>query len=234
MPSIEVVNNIDHANIYVNTAFTEANSNISWVYPTFIQEFRLVMREYPILFQQTQDGTLTPVVLCGLSAKENVFVSDGEWRARNIPLSAQRLPFSIGFQQSNSTSTPIVTLDTTSPQVNTHGEGQPLFLPHGGNSPYLDQVTDVLEHLHNGLVSSQPFIDKLNDFALIEPVTLSIKRTDGNKQLTGFSTINEDKLSSLSIEELKILHDENYLEAVYLMLASLQNVQVISEKSKRW
>jgi len=233
MPNIEVVNNIDHANIFINTSFAEAYNNISWVYPTFIQEFRLVTREYPILFQQTQDGTLTPVVLCGLSADENVFILDGEWRARSIPLSAQRLPFSIGFQQSDSTLATVVTLDTTSPQVNTRGEGQPLFLPHGGNSPYLDQITDILEHLHNGLVSSQPFIDTLNELALIEPVTLNIKSTHGNKQLIGFNTINEDKLSSLSIEELKILHDRNYLEAVYLMLASLQNVQAISEKSQR-
>lgn len=231
MSKIEIVNNIDHANLHVIPEFAAQFDNLSWIYPTFIQEFRQVVREYPVLLHQSQAGELTPVVLCGLNENENVFVKDGTWQASHIPLSAQRLPFSIGFQQTNTETIPVVTLDISSPQVNAE-KGQPLFLPHGGNTPYLDQITNVLQHLHIGSQSNPSFIDTLNKFELIENVTFDITTSKGNKKLVGFSTIREERLAELNGEQLSTLHTKGYLEPIFLMLTSLQNMSGISSRSQ--
>ena len=69
-----------------------------------------------------------------------------------------RQPFLIGFQQAEKDGAPIkemvISVDMDSPRVSTT-EGEPVFLEHGGNTGYLDQVNSILNLIREGKAVGQ-------------------------------------------------------------------------------
>ena len=68
----------------------------------------------------------------------------------------------------------------------------------------------------------------------MEPFTLEIKLDDGsNNKLTGFYTINEDKLSALPSEILSKLMVNGWLGSIYMVIASTANFRALIERKNR-
>jgi hypothetical protein len=169
-----------------------------------------------------------PVTLFGFEQGDNLFLKDGKWDANYIPLTIQRMPFYIGFQEINNNGVVekqrVITVDLDSPKINKE-IGINLFLEHGGNSDYLENIAAMLETLHVGMKQSQDFIKALVLFDLLEAVTLDIELIDGSKhQLIGFYTINEDNLNALSPDKLVELYQAGFMESIYMVIASQMHV----------
>ena len=229
-----LLNNVEHQNIKVITERSARYGDDVHFAMTFPLEFRKIQACYPIFFRKDANtGQFTPIALFGFQPRENLFLSDQGWDASYIPLMIRRHPFVIGLQQvegEGDTKREVVSIDMNSPRVN-ESEGEALFLPHGGVSDYLSSVTEMLETIRLASEMNEPFVDALLELDLIESVTMQIELRDRSKnELLGYYTINEDKLQKLDGETLGRLHNNHYLESIYMILASLSSFRTLVEK----
>lgn len=238
MPNIQILNNLDHRNLRVITDRSAEYGDNQWFVPTFAHEFRNLQSHYPIVFTKNPDtGQFQAVALLGFEVGENLFLTEEGWDASYIPLSIVRQPFLIGFQQSNEEGVtsvePVISVNMDSPRIS-ETEGEPIFLEHGGNSEYLEQINSLLQLVHEGHERNQAFVDMLLGMDLLESFVLDVELNDGSEhRMSGFYTINERSLRGLSGDDLVILNNNGYLEAVYMAIASLGNISILVEKKNR-
>ena len=233
-----LLNNIEHQNIKIITERSEKYGDNIRYCPTFFKEFSAVQAHYPILFEKDpHSNRFTPVALFGFERNENLFLNEHGWDAAYLPISVQRLPFLIGFQESSTSEAReaerVVILDMDSPRVNTE-QGEDLFLEFGGNSDYLERIAFLLESLHRGLGENEQFMNTLVNLDLLEPITLDIELIDNSKnQMIGFYTINDEALRNLSDSQIIELHRAEYLPAIYLALASQSQLKGLVDRKNR-
>ena len=238
MPNIQILNNVDHKNLRVITERSAKYGDNQWFAPTFAHEFRNLQSHYPVVFTKNPDtGKFQAVALLGFEVDENLFLTEDGWDAMYIPLSIVRQPFLIGFQQSNEDGVtsvePVVSVNMDSPRIS-DTQGEPVFLEHGGNSEYLEQINSVLKLVHEGHERNQDFVDMLLGMDLLESFVLDVELNDGSEhRMSGFYTINETSLRGLTGDDLVVLNNNGYLEAVYMAIASLSNISVLVDRKNR-
>lgn len=234
MANFQLLNNIDHKDLKINTGRSAELGDNQWYSVTFPAEFRNLQRYYPIFFvKNPNDGEFEAVAMFGVEDGENLFLDEYGWNASYIPLNIMRQPFLIGFQDkekgSETVREPVITVDLDNPRVNLD-EGEPVFLEHGGSSGYLEQVNSILKVLYKGISSSKSFFEALTNLDLIESFVLDVQLDDGSEhRLAGFYTINEDVLKELDGEQLDMLNREGYLEAIYMVIASMSKLSDLLE-----
>ena len=232
MAKIELLNNIDHKDLKVNIDRSAALGDDVWFTPTFPQEFRVLQKHYPIVFtKNTEAGKFQAVALLGFEVGENLFLDENGWNASYIPLSIMRQPFLIGFQQAEKDGVPIkemvISVDMDNPRVS-KTEGEPVFLEHGGNTAYLDQVNSILNLIKEGFERNSAFIDMLMGMDLLESFVLDVELDDGSEhRMSGFYTINEESLLGLTGDDLVILNNNGHLEPIYMAIASMSNISTL-------
>tara|TARA_R110000751_G_scaffold18294_5_gene55890 strand:- start:2804 stop:3547 length:744 start_codon:yes stop_codon:yes gene_type:complete len=228
MTNTALLNNIDHQDLKVITGHgPDFGDNINQT-PVFPTEFTEVQREYPILFRKDETGKFHAVALLGLDKGENLFLSESGWQAHYVPAIHQRGPFVIGFQNQEIDGDvrrePVIFVDLDNSRISrTHG--QPLFLQHGGNAPYLEHVSHVLRVINRGAEIAEPMFAAFEAADLIEPASLDIRLDDHTSyKVPDIYSISEERLAALSGAELERLHASGFLRAAYLVLASFPNV----------
>ena len=233
-----LLDNVSHKNLKVRTGHQPGygdEANVARVFPV---EFCQLQREYPLFFiKDTASGHFETIALLGFSEGENLYLEANGWDASYVPLSVQRQPFLIGFQSQEvdgvPAQVPVMHIDLDHPRVS-ETDGETLFLPHGGLSSYLEQIESILAAIHQGHELSRSFSQVLVGLELIESLKVEVQFEDGTRQaLEGLYKIDEDKLRGLSGNALEILHQNNYLRDIYLLLASLQNMPRLIEKKNR-
>lgn len=227
-----LLNNVDHHDLRVILRYGPEFGDALATVPTFPTEFADIQREYPIFFQKDPaSGQFQSVALLGFKEGENLFLEDGRWNSKYIPGVIARGPFLIGFQERQEGGVmrkePMIHVDLDHPRVS-RTEGQAVFLPRGGNTPYLDHVANVLKGIHEGIETGRVMFAAFAELDLIEPVTVEIKVSETEKYgLQGLHTINQEKLRALGGEKLSSLHRSGFLQGAYLIIASLGNVRAL-------
>lgn len=235
MANFQLLNNVDHKDLKIITERSAELGDNVWYAVTFPSEFRNLQRHYPVFFIKHPDsGEFQAVAMFGVEDGENLFLDEGGWDASYIPLNIMRQPFLIGFQEKSldggAEREPVVTVDMDNPRVNSE-RGESVFREHGGNSEYLEQINSILNLLFVGTRTSRPFFDTLEKLNLLESFVLDAQLNDGSEhRLAGFYTINEDVLGELGGEQLEMLHKRGYLEAIYMVIASMANLPILLEK----
>ncbi len=227
MTNIAVLNNVDHQDLKINTTRSETNGDGYMCVPTFPREFRALQVHYPIVFAKNNTtGEYTPLALVGLQDDENLFVKDGQWDARYIPLCAESKPFLIGAGaegQGAGQASWLIHIDLDSPKLSRE-KGIDLFMEFGGNTPFLDRIRDVLSHINEGIGEVKTFVDLLVKYDLIEPFAVETILKNGHKcNFQGFHVINEERLAKLPAADLSYLHTSGFLSDIYMQVASLSN-----------
>ena len=230
---LELLNNVTHQNLRIVTRHGAQWGDNHMSCPVTPDEFRSLQAHYPIVFQEDGQGGALPVALFGLEQGENLFVDvagQGEtWDADYIPLSMLRMPFSIGVDRE--TDEMRVMVDMASPRISAGPDGEAVFLPQGGTTDYIEQVNAVLRALHEGLQSVPEFVGALVQHNLLESFVLTVERPDGSQgQLHGFSMINEERLAALDAGAIALLHQADYLQPIYMAIASLSNIAPLIRK----
>lgn len=235
-----LLNSVEHRDLKVITARGADYGDAVWFAVTFPKEFRTVQAHYPIFFHKdNKSNQFFAVTLFGFQDQENLFLQQDNWRGCYVPLMLRRQPFLIGQQlvreDGVETAQRVIHIDLENPRVSST-EGEALFLPFGGNSPYLDEVASMLETIHHGMLDSKIFIDLLLEHQLLESFTLDLTFSNGQKQqLAGFYTIHEENLAALSPELLAQLHQKGYLQAIYMAIASQANIRhLLQLKNKQF
>lgn len=224
-----LLNNVDHKDLRVITRRGAAYGDNLMLAVTFPAEFRTLQAHYPIVFRKSAAGAFEPVALFGFQEGENLFLRDDRWEATDLPLSVERLPFLIGANGQEL----MMHVDLDNPRVGST-EGEPVFLPHGGNSEFLERMNSTLLALHQGLQDVPGFTEALLQNELLESFVFDIELDDGSQnRLAGFYTINEDRLATLDGAVLQRLNQSGYLAAIYFAMASLSNFRALIERKNR-
>lgn len=238
MARYALLNNVDHQDLRVITRYgAEFGDNVGTVL-TFPTEYADIQREYPIFFRKDPaSGEYASVALLGLQEGENLFLDAGRWNARYVPGMLARGPFLIGFQDQQVDGAMrkerVIHVDLEHPRLS-RTEGHELFLPRGGNSPYLDHVAKVLNGIHEGLAFGRLMTAAFQQLELFEPLKLEVKINETQKySVEGLYTLNEEKLRALEGESLQRLHRSGFLQGAYLVLSSLANVRTLMELKRR-
>jgi len=230
MPQHALLNNVDHAGLRIQTGHGAHFGDALMFATTFPAEFRDVQAHYPIVFRKSDDGTtFEPVALFGLEEGENLFLANTGWDATYVPLTVQRQPFLIGVDGDEL----LVHIDLDNPRCSTT-IGEPVFLPHGGTTDFLERANSTLLAIHQGVQATPVFIAALIALELLESFVLDVEQGDGSAgRLAGFYTINEDRLAALDAEVLGRLHRAGYLQAIFMAVASLSNLRALIERKHR-
>ncbi|WP_342806181.1 SapC family protein [Alteromonas sp. M12] len=231
-----LLNNVQHKDTKVLAHYAKEFADDVASVLVFPLEFVELQKEYPIFFQlDQQTGKYQCVVMLGLQKDENLFLSDttpSGWDANYIPAMIERGPFLIGFQQQDphSDPSPVIHIDMQHPKVSTD-KGQPLFLEHGGNSPYLNHIATRLQSIHEGMAIQDAMFNSFLSCELIEPVNIEFDLNNGEKcKVSGNFTINEEKLRALSAEQLFELNQSGYLQFAYAAVASVTNIRKLIQR----
>lgn len=233
MTNYALLNNVDHAETRVITERSARYGDDRMHSLVFPFEFRNVQVCYPILFQQDGTGGFYPLALFGFQDRENLFLDESGWQAPYVPAMVRREPFLIGFQdsktQGQADSTRVLSIDMDHPRVNTE-LGEPLFQPLGGQTPYVEHMAGLLETIYAGIEHNKAFCATLQNHELLEAMTLEIELNDGSRnQLIGFHCLAEEKIQALSAEMLGELNAQGYLMPLFMVLASMGNIQRLVE-----
>ena len=238
MSRYQILNNIDHRALRVRQERSAELGDNQWFTATFPGEFRNLQRHYPIVWSKNQEtGIFQAVALLGFREGENLFLGEQGWEAGYIPLNIMRAPFLIGYQEQSeggvSRRESVVSIDTESPRVS-ESEGEPVFLEHGGNTEYLEQINSILQLLAQGFERNQGFHDTLIGMDLLESFVLDVQLDDGSEhRMSGFYTIKEESLRGLTGDDLVVLNNNGFLEPIYMAIASMSNLPDLIERKNR-
>jgi len=234
MPKHALLNNIVHKNLGIITKKSAQYGDDVSGSLIFPEEFTAVQREYPIFFQKDADsGEFQSVAIFGFKHNENLFLTEQGWNATYIPALMEREPFLIGFQSEapGAEPTPMIYVDMENPRITTVTEGEPVFLPHGGNTAYIDRISKILLLIHEGLNISKSMFDVFTGLDLIEPFTLEIEFNNGEHYKSiAYYTLNQEKFFALDDENLGKLHRSGYLHYAYMVIASLGNIKTLIDR----
>lgn len=217
---LQILNNIEHKDLRIVTQRGAQWGDDFMSAPVTPDEFRKVQAHYPIAFQPDGKGSFLPVALFGLQDGQNLFLTEDGWDADYVPLSVQRIPFSIGVADDELR----MMVDMSSKRISAGAEGEAVFLPHGGTTDFTENANSVLRTLHEGFQATPEFIATLVAHDLLESFVLDVPRPDGPRgQLVGFHMIHEERLAALDSGTIGLLHQADYLQPIYMAIASLSN-----------
>ena len=217
---LQLLNNVQHKDLRIVTQRGAQWGDDIMSAPATVDEFRRLQAHYPIVFQRDEKGGFVPAVLFGLQGGENLFLTESGWDADYLPLSVQRLPFSIGIAEDEMR----MMVDMDSPRISSGAEGEAVFLPQGGPTDFTENANSLLRTLHEGLQMTAEFVQTLMAHELLESFVLDVERPDGTRgQLVGFYIINEERLGALDASTISLLHQADYLTPIYMAMASLSN-----------
>lgn len=228
-----LLNNVDHHDLRVITRhgreFGDAVSQVL-VFPT---EFESLQRDYPIVLRRSSEGPLRPVALLGLARDENLYLDEsGGWTARSIPALMQRGPFSIAAP-GDAEGEPMIRIEPDHPRVS-RSEGEPIFLPHGGNSPYLERVSIVLQTIYAGHRLLDPMAAAFEAAGLLHSVSLEVRVNETEVYaISDVVTVDRARLAALGGDDLAALHGQGFLQSAFLLAASLGNIQRLADLKNR-
>lgn len=231
MPRTVLLNNVDHQHLRVLTRPGAEFGDDVMAAVAFPAEFRALQSHYPIVFRKRpDDGRFEAVALLGLQPGQNLFLRGSTWDAAYRPLALERLPFYIGHDGDGL----VVHVDLDSPRLvwdATVADAEPVFMPHGGHTPYLERISGLLAAIHQGLQGTPAFVDALLAHELLEPFVLDYVDAGGaRQQLRSFYTLHEERLAALPGPALEALSRAGHLQAAYMAVASLSQLQALFER----
>ena len=224
-----ILNNDQHRSVAVDTRARPEYGDMVNRAIALSAEFNDLHREYPLLLRKTEEaaGFVAHAIL-GFEKDENLFIEGDRWTSTFIPAALARGPFSLGYiRAEDGGDAPAdikVMIDDQHPRV--RAEGQPVFLPLGGESPYLEGIKRVLQTVDAGLRVDRLLYRELVAMDLLEEVKIQISVfPELRYDFSGYHTINQKKLAALGSDQLLRLHRLGLLGPVFFLVSSLGNFQ---------
>ena len=228
MGRLEVLNNVDHHDLRIRLGHGETWGDAVNLVPAFPTEFEELQREYPILIRKADDGAWQAFAMLGFEPGENLFLKGGDWRARYVPAARRVAPFKLGVPEplpgQTDAADPVVQIDLDHLRTS-RDEGAPVFLPAGGQAPYLEHMVKILRAVHVGLEIMAPMFVAFERHGLLEPARMEITLAGGDRMhVPDVFTIGREPLARLGPEALAELHRAGFLRLAFMLSASLANV----------
>lgn len=196
--------------------------------PLMAVEFPQASEDYSIVFAGEGQDVL-PVVVMGIREDQNLYVNEqGQWAVKYVPAFIRRYPFVFASGDEGKTLT--LCLDESYAGCNQNNHGERLFDATGEQTQYLQKVLDFLQDYQSHYQRTKAFCHKLAELDLFEEMGAKFTLPNGEERtLTGFKTINKQKLKTISDEDLRQLFLNDGLELIYLHLHSMRNLNKMLE-----
>ncbi|MEH6592317.1 MAG: SapC family protein [Halioglobus sp.] len=229
-----VLSNVEHKDLKVDTRYgARYGDNVNRAL-AFSAEFDDLHKEYPILFHKDPEtGAFHPHAILGFDKDENLFLGEDGWLGNHVPAILSRGPFLIGFQSQEvdgqMRKEPVIHIDMDNPRVGVD-DGQAVFLPLGGDTPYLENVMRTLQVIHKGASYDNTLFSSLESMDLLEPVSIEVTLSNIDKvNFNNYYTVNKEKLAQLDGESLEKLNKSGVLNLAIFALSSLSNFNKLIE-----
>lgn len=230
MTNRAVLNNVDHKDLKVDARHrARYGDNVNRAL-AFSTEFAQLHKEYPILFHKDPaTGAMLAHVILGFDRDENLFLDDQGWTGHYVPAILDRGPFLIGFQNQTINGAcapePVIHIDMDDSRVGV-AEGQAVFLPFGGDSPYLEKIMRTLQVIHQGAQRDKTLFALLESMDLLQAVSIEVTLSEVEQvNFKEYYSIDADRLSRLNGESLERLNRQGALSLAFFALSSLTNMQ---------
>ena len=230
--SIHILTSDQHRSVAVDTRARPEYGDVVNRAIALSAEFNELHREYPLLLRKTDEapGFVAHAIL-GFEKDENLFVENDRWISTFIPAALARGPFSLGYirpeeggEAADNKAELRVMIDDRHPRL--RADGQPVFLPLGGETPYLEGIKRVLQTVDAGLRVDRLLYRELVAMDLLEEVKIQISVfPELRYDFSGYHTINQKKLAALGSDQLLRLHRLGLLGPVFFLVSSLGNFQ---------
>lgn len=226
MANVAILNSEAHRELCVKTDCAAHLGDAVRFVPIVVSELAHLVLQYPVFFSKDADtGGFYCGAMMGFDEEENLFLGKRAPLDAYRPLNLQRGPF---FTAGNE-----LAIDLDHPRVNL-AQGQPLFTPSGSASPYLDSIVATMRALTTGAAATKTFIDTLLQHKLIEPIALDLGFDDGTRRdVVGLYTVSQDSLQQQPDIIVTDLFRRGYLKLIYLMIASVGNVNGLAQMKNR-
>ncbi len=195
-------------------------------------EFGDACCEYPIVFveagkDESSGKTLVaPVVVLGVTERQNLYVEQGAWRAAYVPAMVRAYPFGIARQDASRV---VVVIDSAYAGWS-QTEGQPLFDAGGQPTELLSGMRDQLEKLETEIQRTRLFGSLLVDNELLQSMRFDATLPDGRQvSLDGFLTIDEKRFAELPDAKVVELHRSGAMGLIHAHQISLRHMRRLVE-----
>lgn len=222
MTGAVLLNNVEHGGLRVAIRHGASHGdavNQMLLVPT---EFLDAQREFPIVFSRPT-GEWIASALLGFDPGENLFLTPKGWASRYIPAVQRRGPCLIGVVEGGTDAEVRILPDD--PRVG-DPTGEPLFLPMGGPSPYLDHIRHALATLHAGTTAAPAMFSAFEAADLLREIVLDVEIDSDRRYAIGnFWTVDAARLGELDGATLVALNEGGHLALAFAVVASLGNIQ---------
>ncbi|MFB0981216.1 MAG: SapC family protein [Alteromonadaceae bacterium] len=240
MTHLVAVDNKNHLNTKIDLSKIEQHGADLHLVPVVLSEFIHLAVQYPIvLTKHGETGQFVFSAMLGFEKNENLFWQEEQWQGLYVPLQVRRQPFFIEAieHQNNSehdNNELVVCVNMESPALS-NNTGEALFDINGQESTFFQEAKDLLAQLLTGEKENNLLLESLTLMGLIQPMSLDITFVDqSSTKLLGLYTIDQEKLTSLSKEQVLTLYQAGLLPSIYTMITSLGQVHALIDlKNKR-
>ncbi len=188
---------------------------------------------YPVFAtKNSHNGFWTFSAMTSFVPNENLFVTDDKFDAIYSPTSINTFPFYLMKAPSEKNAYTIGILEDAGDFSKTSGES--LFDENGQPTEGTKRKAQLLDADVQKDIQTAQFSKRLEDLGLFKALDMTVQLLDGDSnKIRGLHTIDEDRLQTLSSEELDSIHKQGYLTPIHAMLISLLQVnRLISLNNK--
>lgn len=193
--------------------------------------------EFPIVFIHSGERdaagrpTVSPIVLLGLSANENLFVDGARWDARYIPAFIRRYPFLTATLRNAGTTGVMVDRAWSG---FSEQDGEALFEADDQPAPALQRAMEFLQMFETEAQRTRSFCARLAELDLLREMKADATLPQGQTlSVDGFLVVDEEKLLKLDESVVIETHRNGMLMLLHLHLASLANMRHMVERKAR-
>lgn len=195
-------------------------------------EFGEAAKDYPLVWVPAGTDAqgkpqVASIAVFGLQQGVNLCIDAADrWRVRYVPVMLRTYPFAMAR---TSDTEMVVCIDEDWIGLGTE-KGDPLFKPDGSPSELTLAVQQQLEQLEMDIERSRLYGAKLLELKLLRDMQFDATLPDGGKvQVTGFLTIDEERLNSLSDAEMLDVARSGLLGLIHAHQISLSNMSRLAE-----
>lgn len=199
--------------------------------PLLAAEFATAAPELTIVFSGTEEAVF-PSVILGMRDGQNLFVgADGAWTGTYVPAFLRRYPFV--FAESDDKGTFTLCIDEEFEGLNREGRGERLFDSEGARTQYLTNMLNFVSSYQGQYERTKLFCQRLVELKVLDSAQARFATPDGKTgALSGFFTINRDRLKAIPEEHLREMFGNDELELCYLHLQSLNNINGLTQRGE--
>ena len=191
-----------------------------------LSETGVAASDYPLLLMKDgESGRFRLVALFGLKPDANSFVVNDQWQATYVPLAILGAPFHLGGPEKS------LCIDEGSDFVSTD-TGAALYSDDGVETAELSRIRAMFDYLRQDLDAADDFVAALVALNLVRPlsITLQFGRAD-DEAVEGLYSLSLPRLAVLEDPAIVDLHRRGWLDKIYIMLNSLNQMNRIQQLS---